>query len=259
VSASSTLCLNCDTALVGPRCHICGQPGKTARLTTKHLLHEIPHSVFHVDRGLLPTLYWLALRPGRTINAYLDGKRARYFNPLSLLMIMAGLNTLLYSVFPLQFTGIGMAPGSPVDQAALQSGMTLIYRYYALSFALLLPLMAAASWLCFLGRGRCFGEHLTIQAFLSAFLAFFGISIFVLLWVFEDSRYSGWIWAAYSILSFGYFFFTMAATFWHSGRVWSTLLRAAMFVIVYTLLNAILLSAALAAYQYYRGAVATTG
>jgi hypothetical protein len=56
-------CLNCETALVGPRCHVCGQSRATGRLTLQRLLHDIPHSVFHVDRGLLPTLHGLFLKP----------------------------------------------------------------------------------------------------------------------------------------------------------------------------------------------------
>lgn len=247
--ALSTHCLNCGTALVGPRCHVCGQPGATARLTLPHLVHEIPHSVFHVDRGLLPTLAGLALRPGRIINEYLDGKRARYFNPLTLVMIMAGLNTLLFSAFPLQLTGMIAGAATTAEMQGLQSGMALIYRYFALSMALLLPLMAAISWLCFLGRGRCFGEHLTLQAFIGGFLCFFGIGIYVPLRIFDDSPYGALVWVVYSLLQTLYYFVAMAAVFWRSGRIWSTLLRAAAFVVLYSVATAILFSLAIAVFQ----------
>lgn len=245
----ATHCLNCGTELVGPRCHVCGQPRATARLTLPHLLHEIPHSVFHVDRGLLPTLWGLALRPGRVINEYLDGKRARYFNPLTLVMIMAGLNTLLFSAFPLQLGGmIGGSTGTAEAQA-LQSGMALIYRYFALSLAALLPLMAAISWLCFLGRGRGFGEHLTLQAFIAGFLCFFGIAIYVPLRIFDDSPWGALVWLVYSLLQASYYFFSTTTAFWRSGPIWSTLLRAAAFVVLSTLINTLLMSIGIALFQ----------
>jgi hypothetical protein len=245
----STHCLNCDTALVGPRCHACGQPRATARLTLPHLLHEIPHAVFHVDRGLLPTLRGLALRPGRVINEYLDGRRARYFNPLTLMMIMAGLNTLLFSAFPLQLTGMIAGVGATAETQALQSGMALIYRYFALSMAALLPLMAAISWLCFLGRGRCFGEHLTLQAFIGGFMSFFGICIYFPLRIFDDSPLGGLVWLVYSLLQTLYYFVVLAAVFWRNGRIWTTLLRSAAFVVLYTVATSILFAHVFALFQ----------
>jgi hypothetical protein len=233
-------CLNCDTALVGPRCHVCGQARSTGRLTLQRLLHDIPHSVFHVDRGVLPTLHGLFLKPGCTINAYLDGKRARYFNPLTLMMLMAGLNTLLFSVFPLQLSGLPTTGEASASAEALQDGLTMSYRYFSLSLALLLPVIAAIGWLCFLGRDRCFGEHLTIQAFLAGFLSFFGICIYFSLRLLDDSPYVGAVWLLYSLLQSLYYLFAMAAIFWRSGRVWSTLLRALAFVALYTISSTIL-------------------
>jgi hypothetical protein len=247
LNATTPECLNCGTVLVGPRCHTCGQPGKTARFTVKHLLHEIPHSVFHIDRGLLPTLYWLALRPGRIINEYLDGKRVRYFNPLTLLMIMAGVNTLLFSAFPLQLTSIAASMGSAADPQGLQSAMSLMYRYYALTMACMAPIVAFFSWLCFLGRGRYFGEHLTLQVFIAGFLSFFGICIYVLLRVSDGTRFETWVWAGYTIVQTAYYFYALAATFWQSGRVWSTLLRAAAFLITSQLVIGVLTNLAFTA------------
>jgi hypothetical protein len=190
----------------------------------------------------LPTLQGLLLAPGRTINAYLDGKRARYFNPLTLMMLMAGLNTLLFSVFPLQLSGLATTLGSAAGAQALQDGMAMTYRYFSLSLALLLPVIAAAGWVCFFGRGRCYGEHLTIQAFLAGFLSFFGICIYFSLRLLDDSPYVGVVWLLYSLLQTLYYFYAMAAIFWRKGRVWTTLLRALAFVALYTVSSTILVT-----------------
>ena len=46
-------CLDCGAALTDRFCAHCGQPADTHRITLKHLLlHDLPHSVWHVDKGL---------------------------------------------------------------------------------------------------------------------------------------------------------------------------------------------------------------
>ena len=79
---NSSHCLNCQAPLHTPYCGQCGQSAKVHRFTLAGLLHDVPHAVFHVERGILPTLAGLLRRPGATINAYLDGQRTRFFNPL---------------------------------------------------------------------------------------------------------------------------------------------------------------------------------
>jgi hypothetical protein len=84
-------CLNCDTQLTDRFCAHCGQSATTHRLTMGHLLHEIPHSIWHVDKGIFYTLRELLLRPGPSMLGYLRGQRARQFAPLSLLLLVTGI------------------------------------------------------------------------------------------------------------------------------------------------------------------------
>jgi len=93
--AHPTACLNCDTLLADKFCGHCGQPAATHRLTMGHLLHEIPHSIWHVDKGILFTLKELLRRPGPTILGYLSGQRARHFAPLSLLLLVTGISSFV--------------------------------------------------------------------------------------------------------------------------------------------------------------------
>lgn len=164
----SGACANCGTTAVGAYCHACGQRIETHRLTLPHLLHEIPHAVFHVDRGLLVTIFALARHPGRTIRGYLDGHRVRYFNPLTLLMILAGLCALAYAKFDFDFTP--MAAGmSPEQISGYQAMMKSLLQNYSLGLVVQLPLIALMSWLV-MGRHRSYGEHLAINAFIFAFM-----------------------------------------------------------------------------------------
>lgn len=80
-------CLNCEAALTDKLCGRCGQPAATHRLTMRHLLHNIPHFIWRVDKGLFYTLRELLQRPGPMLPGYLRGQRARHFQPLSLLLV----------------------------------------------------------------------------------------------------------------------------------------------------------------------------
>ena len=84
-------CLNCGHEVPDRFCGRCGQDAHhTHRLTMAHMLHDIPHSVWHVDKGILYSLRTIVTRPGATIRAYLAGQRIDHFRPLSLLLVVTG-------------------------------------------------------------------------------------------------------------------------------------------------------------------------
>lgn len=164
---STQSCLNCATPLLGAHCHACGQKARTHRLTLGAMLHDIPHAVFHVDRSIFGTLRALLTRPGRAMNEYLDGKRVRYFNPLTLMVLFAGISTLIFSVARLEASFAALAMSERIA-TEFQEFYALTLKYYTASLALFLPLAALSSWVFFRAWGRSFGEHLVINAFITA-------------------------------------------------------------------------------------------
>ena len=67
-------CLDCGAALTDRYCAHSGQPADTHRITLKHLLlHDLPHSVWHVDKGIAYTFWQMLTRPGLTTRGYLAG------------------------------------------------------------------------------------------------------------------------------------------------------------------------------------------
>ena len=69
---SQHACLDCGAALTDRYCAHCGQPADTHRITLKHLLfHDVPPSVWHVDKGIVHTFWQILTRPGLTIRGYL--------------------------------------------------------------------------------------------------------------------------------------------------------------------------------------------
>ena len=229
--AHAGTCANCDTALRGAFCHQCGQRGEVHRLTLPHLLHEIPHAIFHVDRGLLVTIRALALHPGRTINAYLDGHRIRYFNPLSMLVLLAGLCALVYSKFPFDYSP--MAAGLPAKEAAeTVAFMKTLMVNYSLGLMVQLPIVALLSrW--FMGGQRSYGEHLAINAFIFAFMCVINLA-----WMPVHMIANGGAWMPLALLGSGLLFlayqmFALWDTFRTPGRPFGPLLRALLTVFGY--------------------------
>lgn len=61
----------------------------SGRLTAGTLVGEFFARFFGAESGLLPTIWGLARRPGRTARAYLDGRRRRLLSPLALFVLCA--------------------------------------------------------------------------------------------------------------------------------------------------------------------------
>lgn len=93
---SATHCLNCDSPLHGAYCHGCGQKGSTHRLSLGHfLIHDAVHGLWHVDGSFLYTLGQVVRRPGRAAMEYIAGKRRKFFNLITLLLLIAGTSVFI--------------------------------------------------------------------------------------------------------------------------------------------------------------------
>lgn len=157
-------CKNCDHPLTGKFCSNCGQKADTRSLNWRWLRHEVQHSVFHVDRGILFTLKQLFTRPGHTINEYLEGKRKRYFPPISMILIPAAVYSLLMYFFMPDVSGM---IASEQSRKVMETTMRMIKEKYALFELALLPLFSFSSWLLLRRYGHNYVEHVVINAFLA--------------------------------------------------------------------------------------------
>jgi hypothetical protein len=86
-----TECKNCDTAFEGKFCPTCSQKADTHRLTLRHFAHEATHAVTHTDKGVLLLIKAMFTRPGHVAREYIEGKRKRYFNPITFILIMMAI------------------------------------------------------------------------------------------------------------------------------------------------------------------------
>jgi Protein of unknown function (DUF3667) len=229
-SAQPSACLNCAAPLSADYCARCGQKASTQRFTLPHLLHDIPHAVFHVSRGIVPTVRGLLRQPGRTINAYLDGQRTRHFNPLTLLALAAAAYALLYSV-PF-FWSAAASLARPESRELVVRAMLLATRWYSLSLVVLVPLMALGNWMFLRSEGRNLAEHVVIVTFINA-----GVTLLMIFPLYPLIMLAHWagapvavsaLWLLGVIVTMGYQVHALAAVFSQPGRYLSALMRASL-------------------------------
>lgn len=96
-------CKNCSENVVDHYCSNCGQKASVGRLSIPGLLKDLPHAIFHVDKGFLYNCLQLIKRPGPAIRDYLAGKRRPFFHPASFLVISLVLNYLVAKITDLHF------------------------------------------------------------------------------------------------------------------------------------------------------------
>ena len=93
-SSKSYSCPNCHNILSPDEifCSICGQKRIHPQdLSVWHLLVESVGDFFHFNSKFFATLRPLFFRPGYLTNEYLQGKRARYFQPFKLFLFISFL------------------------------------------------------------------------------------------------------------------------------------------------------------------------
>jgi hypothetical protein len=167
-------CLNCSNQFNGNFCGECGQKAAVHRFTIHEWLHEIPHSILHIDGGFFHTFKHLCRRPGNMIREYLGGRRKSYFSPFLYVLIWCGIFIVI--------TGLFAKPAieSPEIKGLLSAYNYLQTKYYKpFIIAMILP-MSLASLLVFWRSGYYFAEHLVLNTFIIAQMIIGDIIIFLI-------------------------------------------------------------------------------
>ncbi len=159
-------CLNCNALLDGDFCRACGQKGNTKRISFKSVVHDFIHAFTHADKGFLLLLKDLLVKPGIVAREYIEGKRKKYFNPLTFLVICAAVG--FYFVSATDFY-------TPQDLSRMPEGsiwhdvFTFTNRHMkTLDVFLLAPLITLLGWMFFRKPKYNLAEHFVLQAFVLA-------------------------------------------------------------------------------------------
>jgi len=172
----TTNCKNCNHNFEGNFCNNCGQTSNTHEINFKSIAHEIQHSIFHVDKGILYTTKKLFQSPGQTIREYLNGKRVKHFKPFAYIFILSTIYALLTRLshkstfltdFLYGFNESTTDKKSKIDLGLVGEFVQWMSNHYAYTTLLVIPIISFASYLCFIKTKYNYFQHLILNSFIA--------------------------------------------------------------------------------------------
>lgn len=197
-------CLNCEQQTHNAAyCSSCGQKTTTHRYSLQHfVMHDFVHGVFHFDKGFFYTVKELFTRPGHSIREFIQGKRAKHFNYITMLIILITINVFLTSmakVLPTEFLV------SEDNKGIMERYNEFIAKNPKLTMFLLIPINAFCSFIFFRKSKLNYTEHLVINTFITSSLVIIGM-LFTILTLFYSNMPV--LRAMYGIMTLLYFIYS---------------------------------------------------
>ena len=188
------ICANCNGTVETNFCPTCGQKNSVHRITVSHVLHEGLHSVTHADKGFLLLVKELVTRPGIVAKEYIEGRRKRYFNPLSFLVISSALFAYFGSAtgYMDKLTGGGpnRAGGRPISEVWREVFQIASHSGKWLTLLFIAPLFALLSWLFFIKKKYNYAENFVLHSFIFGEAALLRLVVFIPLYLIFPERTS---------------------------------------------------------------------
>lgn len=211
---SMAFCKNCGHQVDLKFCSHCGQKASVKKLEMKSLLHELPHAIWHVDRGVIYNIIQLFKRPGYAIKDYLDGKRKNFYHPLAYMLLVLGTMLLAMNLMQVHYYDPVQDAGMSKEKAAFwidyDATQQAWIHYYKFFIPFYLPWMALLYylWLRVMKAKYTYAECVFISFFNSAQMTIPQIAVLALAYIINDTaftRISDQL-INYPILLFLYFF-----------------------------------------------------
>lgn len=193
-----TECKNCGTTFEGKFCPNCSQKADTHRLTVAHFAHEATHAVTHTDKGILLLIKEMFVRPGHVAREYVEGKRKKYFNPITFLLILMAVQ--VYAVKKTDFYGkftrqvqkvyaemMAAQPNgkkgvekfnSQIEKADKQASMATDNN--KLLTVVFIPFLSLLTWLLFMKSGLNYAENLVLNVLINGQMIVFFLLMCIL-------------------------------------------------------------------------------
>lgn len=158
-------CLNCNLQVIDNYCHNCGQKSSVHRYSIKHFVaHDFIHGVWHVDKGILFTLKELFTRPGHSVREFIQGKRANYFNFVTLILVILTVSSLLSPYVHIKLADL--MPGS--NRSAMNSFEEFATKYPKILIVVTIPLNSLFSFIWFRKAKLNYSENLVLNSYKAA-------------------------------------------------------------------------------------------
>ena len=190
-------CLNCGAAVTTRFCAHCGQENTTYRVSLGRLVGDLFEELFQLESRLWRTLWALFRRPGLLTREYNAGRRVSYTTPLRLYLVASVAYFFVAGLMPQRVPDDDVHMNVPALSDAQQHKLDEAPRWARWLYerareaqkdpraavarmrrtmsewapriaALLVPLCALLTWLCFRTPKLYFVEHLVFALHLHA-------------------------------------------------------------------------------------------
>lgn len=176
-----TSCLNCGYSYSGNYCSQCGQSAHEGKIDAQYFLHDIPHSIFHIDKGFFHTLFALFIRPGKMIKDFLEGRRVKYFRPFAYVILMSTISTLLIKWI---VSGIESVYKKTFPDVPVSHNENFFSHYFSVFIFLMIPIVSLVTYLFFRKNKYNFWEHCLANTFLAAQLNIMQVLIYLVSFIY---------------------------------------------------------------------------
>ena len=246
-------CKNCGEYFTGKYCNYCGERVYTLKdKSIKYIVEEAFHFLTHFEGNFFVTIKTIFTKPGKYSFNYCDGKRKRYFKPVSLFFVCI----VLYLIFP-KFQGLNMrletyvSPeysyawyGRPMVQNKMKKihatfeQVAKAYNEHSAVFSklfllILLPLTALVLMVLFYRSKKLYFDHFILATEFNVFMIGFGFLLFpfvvfiiqsISYYIFKKDLYitEGLV-AGISALAAGVFTVTALRNFYKEKRIYAIL------------------------------------
>lgn len=153
-------CLNCGKRFTKSEnyCSVCGQDTHTRRLETKHVVHSFIHSFTHTDKSFFYLIPQLLVKPGIVAREYNLGRRKKYFNPFTFVILLIAITTVVVSNFRLM---------TPDLEEKFDPIKDFLNKHVNVVIFLSIPIMAYFTSLLFKKKGLNFAEAMVLGCYTS--------------------------------------------------------------------------------------------
>ncbi len=157
-------CLNCDLESTGKFCPNCGQKTSTHRYSLEYfLLNDLVRNLIPIDKGFFYTIKELFTRPGHSIRAFVQGKRAKHFNYFTFILLVISMNHFAGSLSEVKLVDVTSYSMNSNEVVAKFEKMS---RAYPQLFTLLqIPFLALFSYLFFRKSKQNLTENLVLNTY----------------------------------------------------------------------------------------------
>ena len=161
-------CKNCENKVQGNYCAVCGQKTALGKVTFKETFQDLFDAIFSIEAPLIITLKMLVLNPGKLFTEYLEGKRKKYYKPVTFFILMTVIYLVIRGIIKYDpFASNLMQVSDPTSsQLLLKARDFFLTNIDKLLFAFVLSLGLILKLFFF--RKYAFAEFLAVSFYLMA-------------------------------------------------------------------------------------------